>query len=110
MSSLTIIVLVGLFSRATALEALDGGTGLSDRLGGTLPRPALVCAFPGSALSHEWARRGLSAVRIAHRRRSDKVSKPASEPLKGRALTWCPAVIARGCVVCAGLPVLVSPW
>ena len=27
-----------------------------------------ICAYPGSALSHEWAKRGESAVRIAHRK------------------------------------------
>ncbi len=48
-----------------------------------------VCAYPGSALSHIWATRGDSAVRIAHRKSGVAVvPKPGPEPVKGRALTW----------------------
>ena len=46
-----------------------------------------VCAYPGSALSHVWAKRGESAVRIAHRK-TGMAPKPGPEPVEGRALTW----------------------
>ena len=46
-----------------------------------------VCAYEDSALSHEWAKRGFAAVRVAHRT-GGKPPKPGPEPVIGRALTW----------------------
>ena len=47
-----------------------------------------ICAFPGSALSHVWANRGLSAIRIAHRKSFNKRPKLPPIPKKKRARTW----------------------
>ena len=46
-----------------------------------------VCAYPGSALAHEWALNGKTAVRIAHRK-SNKKAKAGPDPVAGRAQTW----------------------
>lgn len=46
-----------------------------------------VFAYKGSVLSHEWAKRGLAAVRIAHRR-AGAMAKEGPAPIPGRALTW----------------------
>ena len=45
-----------------------------------------VYAYTGSVLSHEWAKRGLAAVRIAHRRAG--AAKDGPDPIPGRAPTW----------------------
>ena len=44
-------------------------------------------AYYDSALSHEWAKRGLAAVRVAHRRDGGE-PKPGPEPVLGAAQTW----------------------
>jgi hypothetical protein len=41
------------------------------------------------ALSYEWALRGFSAVRVAHRK-NGKAPKSGPQPLCGRSLTWHP--------------------
>ena len=46
-----------------------------------------VCAYKDSKLSHEWAKRGFAAVRVAHRC-NGKPPKPGPEPVLGRAQTW----------------------
>ena len=46
-----------------------------------------VCAYPGSVLSHEWARNGHAAVRIVFRAEGVPLSD-GPEPLAGRALDW----------------------
>ena len=46
-----------------------------------------VCAYRGSALSKEWAGRGLSSVRIAHRLGQQRL-KEGPLPVKGRSLNW----------------------
>ena len=45
-----------------------------------------VFAYTDSRLSHEWAKRGMSAVRIAHRTTGQPKKGP--EPKKCRAVTW----------------------
>ena len=40
-----------------------------------------VCAYPGSALSHAFAKAGHSAVRIAHRKQNRTTAKPGPEPV-----------------------------
>ena len=42
-----------------------------------------VCAYPGSALSHAFAKAGHSAVRISHRKQNRTTAKPGPEPV-----TW----------------------
>ncbi len=47
-----------------------------------------ICAYPRSAMAHEWAKRGESAVRIAHRKTGVGVApKPGPDPVEGRSLT-----------------------
>ncbi len=46
-----------------------------------------VCAYKDSTLSHEIAKQGYSAVRVAHRR-SGWLKKLGTEPVVGRAHTW----------------------
>ena len=45
-----------------------------------------VRAYKHSAPTHEWAKRGLSAVRVAHRTGGEPKDGP--EPVAGRSLTW----------------------
>ena len=40
-----------------------------------------VCAYPGSALSHAFAKAGHSAVRIAHRKQNRTTATPGPEPV-----------------------------
>ena len=40
-----------------------------------------VCAYPGSALSHAFAKAGHSAERIAHRKQNRTTAKPGPEPV-----------------------------
>ena len=62
---------------------------------GTKKRPAAVgkldllevCAYKGSALSKEWARRQLSSVRIVHRVGQQRL-KDGPQPAPGRSLNW----------------------
>ena len=48
----------------------------------------VCCFYSTEALSYEWALRGLSSVRIAHRKNQNS-PKSGPQPVKGRSLTWC---------------------